>query len=164
MPRPLPPPDPNTADAATLAPILADMDARDLFADINNPARWTLDLILQRQRGTLSRRLAAAAQRYVITTLGVPNLTTKWAILNASDVLPLVNVTGLTVELLAVMVRGAEQLHSGVFGKLWRTREALASAASARKATVAASTPPGAGDFTAWIDRAAEQLALYLVT
>ncbi len=162
MARPLPPIPIETPDAAIIGPILVDMDARDLFADANAPGAWTLDLIQRRQRGGISRRQAATAQRYIFTALGLPDRWAHWAILNATDILPAVDLSTLTIACLNEMIRVAGTLWQGVFGKLWRTPAALATATLARKSSLAASCGPDGPAWAVFLDRAAAQLGPFL--
>ncbi len=154
----------DVADATILAPILTDMDAHDLFNDANAPGAWTLDLIRRRQAGAITRRQGAAAQRYIMATIGVPDRSTQWAILNATDVLPAVDVSSLTPYCLNVMLRVAATLRSGVFARLWTTPGALATAAAARRTAVTTECQPTGVDWGVFIDRATAQLGSYLQT
>ncbi len=162
MPRPLPTIPFETADAATLGPVLKEMDDRELFADLNDPARWTLDLIGRQQRGELSHRQAAAAQRYLFAALMIPNKWTLWATLNATDVLASVNTKLLTLDCLRDLIRTAGILHQGTFGHRWRNAAEMATEVAARKSALSVYGTTCATTFGVFLDRATQQLTPFL--
>jgi hypothetical protein len=162
MPRPLTPLANDTPDAAMVAPILADMDRRDVFADALDYARWTLELLRLRTAAKLSRSQACLAQRHIVATLPVTNRSNHWSLLAVTDVLGRINTASLTHDCLRELIRHTANLWDGVFGHLWTDETALRTAVNSRKVQLAATCPGAGSTYAVFLDRAADALRPYL--
>ncbi len=158
MPRPIPAYPPDQPFAATLAPLLADYDAHDLFVNIIEPARWTLPLIKAQNRGELAPVIACRAQVWLLPTLGVPNSWDRFAVLAATRALRQVDTTGLTLDCLTFLLLQAGKVTMLLDTPLMTTRDAVASRINSAKAAVAYPCAPAAPVVNAFLARVGDRL------
>jgi hypothetical protein len=158
MPRPLPPYPPDEPYAATLAPLLEQLDQADCFANLNDAARWTLPLIQELNALALNLVHAGIAQLYIFRTLTVPNMADHWAILNATRAFGAVNSSALTLPCLRTLLRQAANLHLAVQTERVRDRVALANLVAIYKTTARVDCFGATANYLVFLDRAADQL------
>jgi len=158
MPRPIPPPPAFTpADEAIITPI-AEMDARDLFANSNAPEVWTLDVLRRRQNGTLSRHAALRLQRYVLDVLRLDTTAKRWAILAATDTLGAVDTTRLTRVCLAGLLQHSEALYQNIVAQTIRDVPTLRARLAARQLQLLSACPLEGPAYRLYLDRVADAL------
>jgi hypothetical protein len=162
MPRPLPPYPLGEPYAATIAPLLLELDAADAFAELQDPARWTLPLARMLAAGRLTPVHAGLAQRWLLTTLRIPNVGDHWAILNATRAFGAVDTTTLTVAALRDLLRGAARLWTGVLGGSIHNRTDLAAAIRTQRVLYTTPTPSARNAYDVFLTRAGDQLARYI--
>ncbi len=158
MPRPLTPYPPGEPYAATLAPLLAELDQAGAFDDQNDAARWTLPLVLALNRDALTAVHAGIAQLWILHELGIRRPADAWAILNATRLFGSIDSRALTLPALRELLRAAAILHEQVLTGRLRTRGQLATALNARKHAL---TPDCCGlgpGYRVFLDRAVDAL------
>ncbi len=162
MPRPFPPVLALTADHAAVAPIIADLDARDAFRNIGDPAAWTLDVIRLRQNGALTAAQACLLQEIVIDELNIPLRGDHWAILATTEVLPVLTLDKLDVETLRALMFHLAGMRRNVFNQQLRTPTQLCADTARRKAELASAPGAGGVAFAPLLDRANDRLTPFL--
>jgi len=158
MPRPIPPYPPSEPFAATLAPLLADYDQRDLFHNINEPAYWTLPLIRAQNDLSLAPVIACRAQLWLITTLGIPNRWDRWAILAATRALGAVDTSSLGRDCLTTLLLQAGKVASILDTVLLATADQVAMRITAAKAASSYPCATARGIANTFLDRVGDRL------
>jgi len=158
MPRPLASYPQDAPYAATLAPLLATLDLQDAFQDQNDPARWTLPLILALNRDALTRVHAHIAQLWIMDQLSITRPADAYAILSATSLFGDVDARALTLPSLRELLRAAAILHEQVLTGRIRTRAELALAVNARKHALTQDCCGLGPDYRIFLDRAFDAL------
>lgn len=161
MARPLPAYPSSEVEFPIVAPLLADMDSRDVFVSLLDPATWIIELLRARRNGTLTRQHLMHVLVWLITTLGVPNMKDHWAQLAAADTLGRIDTTTLTRSALAELIRHAAALHMVVMGGHTKDPTKLRLAVESRKTSTRAIAGAAAAPYLVFLDRVGEKLTPY---
>jgi len=158
MPRPIAPVPPFSPDHETIAPIILDMDAQNLFANAAAPERWTLHALRLRQAQQITRKQLCLLERHVITALAITTIPKQWAILATADTLGQIDIRALTEPCLAGLLQHAENLYLNILAGAVRTPGQLATRVESRKTQLAGLCPGPATAYVVFIDRVADRL------
>jgi len=162
MPRPLPPFPQQSWAEPVVGPVLLELDKEDRFRDANAAASWTLPLLRERRAGRLNRQHVAAAQQWVMQSLGITDRSFQWGILAASDALGAVNTDRLTPECLRILIGSGRSLHREVMSGVVKDRAGLVKRVDAAKVQLRAACPLEWAPWTPYLDRVADALAAFL--